>query len=485
MTRLQTFAAVLLALSCVAAPLLAQDDDDEPDPMKEARWDKNAKKPWPTAQKTDIERLDEGKVLITNEAYKQIFSAYMDGSRPLFITSDSVLNAYHVLYEESILRLEKANAGKLSEILQFVWKHLPAAGKGYRGRPKLVAAARKRAQVVIGTALRLLGDTSIKPSRDVAALIDAEVKRVEAASGQVKPKWLGAPGATFVALDYTRYKPRGFYTKSDRLKRYFRAVSWLQSIPFRLSSDEELVSMLMLAGCLDWDNFPKHDFMKAREYEHFFRIYARFVGAADDWDLTTLQDEAGNNKRLNLDPRNKEGLTRLRNDLKREATGYGKGPLINDQLRFAPDDPSQTAEPNFRVLSARRTPDAILFGRTTDLRRFKRPFPSGLEVCASLGSTFARSKLTGGDREKLLETIDGCHAHFKGHGLYVRYLDCLAALLDKPERDAPAFMSGEAWQTKSCQTVLAGVGAASPHVGAAGQADRALPRPHAAACGVR
>jgi len=456
MTRVQTFAAVLLALSLVVAPAVAQRRRDEVDPMKAARWDKNVKTAWPTAQEADIKRLDEGKVLITNEAYKQIFSAYMGGSRPLFITSDSLLNAYHVLYEESILRLEKANARKLAEILQFVWKYLPAAGKEYRGRPELVAAARRRAQVVIGTALRLLGDATIKPTREVGALIDAEVKRVEAATGQVKPKWLGPPDDTLIALDYTRYKPRGFYTRSDRLKRYFRAVSWLQSIPFRLSSDEELVSMLMLAGCLDYDNFPKGNFLKEHEYRGFLRGYARFIGAGDDWDMTTLQNKASNYKRLNLDPRAKHGLTRLREGLKKEAMGYGKGPQINDQLRFAPEDPSQTAEPHFRVLSARRTPDAILFGRTTDLRIFKRPFPSGLEVCAALGSTYARSKLTGEEREKLLQTIDACKGHFEGSGLYVRYLHCLAALIDKPEPDAPAFMSGDAWQTKSCQTVLAG-----------------------------
>ena len=56
----------------------------------------------------DISSLEKNRILITNEAYKQIFSAYLSGDKPLFITSDSLINAYHVLYEESILRTAQA-----------------------------------------------------------------------------------------------------------------------------------------------------------------------------------------------------------------------------------------------------------------------------------------------------------------------------------------------------------------------------------------
>jgi hypothetical protein len=57
---------------------------------------------------------------------------------------------------------------------------------------------------------------------------------------------------------------------------------------------------------------------------------------------------------------------------------------------------------------------------------------------------------------QLLPLIDGHKELFRGGNLYCQYLNCLAALLDKPEPDAPAFMSSPAWQIKSCQTALAG-----------------------------
>jgi hypothetical protein len=257
-----------------------------------------------------------------------------------------------------------------------------------------------------------------------------------------------------MALDYTRYKPRGFYTRSESLQRYFRAVSWLQSIPFRVEKDEELLAILMLGRTVTYERFLD-DFAKGEEIESFFRGFSEFVGAGDEWDIMTAAHQAQQELKFDLGA---DGMTRVRESLLEEASGYGKGPQINDQVRFAPADPAKTAEVNFRIISAYRTPDAVLFQRTTDIRRTGRlnRFPSGLEVCAALGSTFAASKLTDKDREKLLETIEESKSLFKGDSLYVDYLDCLAALVGECEPDAPPFMKNDAWKTKSCQTALGG-----------------------------
>ena len=115
-----------------------------------------------------------------------------------------------------------------------------------------------------------------------------------------------------------------------------------------------------------------------------------FVGPGDDWSLMGAAHEAQNEIRLAM-----SGLASEREYLLQRATRDGKGPQINDQLAFAPDDPTQTAEVGFRVIPAYRTPDAVLFQRTTDPRKFQRAFPNGLEVCAALGSSYARSRLAG------------------------------------------------------------------------------------------
>jgi hypothetical protein len=266
------------------------------------------------------------------------------------------------------------------------------------------------------------------------------------------PPWLAKRDRTFLGLDYSRYKPRGFYIRSERLERYFRAVAWLQSIPFRVSKDEELVSIMMLGSCVPGNRLGR-SVSPSREYREFFRAYLMFIGSGDDWDLMTAAYEAGKVPGYDL---NGDALGKLKAELVKKATRDGEGPQINDQLRFAPTDPNAEAEANFRIISAYRTPDGILFHRTTDLRRFDRALPDGLEVCTALGSAFAREKLTYGDKAKLLKTIDEAKSVFSGDSLYFAYLECLAALLDEPEKDAPSFMKSAAWEAKSCNTALGG-----------------------------
>lgn len=421
-----------------------------PDPAHGYDWKALAQKHGLRAR--EIEQLAKDKILVTNQAFKQVFTPYLASDVPVFITSDSLLNGFHVLYEESVLRLEQANARKLGGILKFIWTNLATADKAFKGKPELVAAAKIRGKVLVATAMRLLGEDPLPLEATIAALVNAEVGRVEAAKGRQKPDWLGPPDPGFTALDYTRYQPRGFYTKTPALQRYFRTVSWLQSVPFRVSKDEELVSILMLGNCVTDRRFTK-DFKRERDIRVFFQVFAQLLGPGDDWGLMNAAQTAQNVIHLDGD---EGGLARVREDLLKQATGYGKGPQINDQLAFAPDDPTQAAELAFRVIPAYRTPDAVCFQRTTDPRKFQRDLPSGLEVGVLLGSPYARSRLAAEEKGKVLAEIDRCKALCSGESLYGEYLRCLEALLGKPESDAPPFMSSVAWQIKSCQTALAG-----------------------------
>jgi hypothetical protein len=439
-------AAVLFLLLATCLPAFAQ-RDALPDPSKGYKWEDAAKKLGLTPD--EIQQLSRDKVLVTNQAFKQVFTPYLGHGAPVFITSDSLLNAYHVLYEESVLRLERSNARKLPEVLGVIWKNLDAAGFGIKGKPELVAAARLRAKVVIGTALALLGDATIKPDAEAAKLIGEEVKRVEEARENMKPAWLGPPDDGFLALDYSRYKPRGFYMRSEPLQRYFRAVSWLQSIPFRVDRDDELLSILLLGERIGGERAGLDQCFL------FFRGFSDFIGAPDDWDITTALAAARDNNRIDLAG---EGLAPTRAQLHENARIHHYQPMISHTRQLPPGDPSAVADLAFRVLPAYRTPDAILFQRTTDLRvfEFRRPFPTGLEVCAALGSTWAQGKIGGQDRKTVLKIIAESSDVFRGSSLYFGYLDCLRALLDQPEPDAPAFMKTEPWRVKSCQTALAG-----------------------------
>jgi len=400
----------------------------------------------------DVTQLGENRLLVTNETYRQVFEAYSSPTHPPFITPDSLLNAYHVLYEESILHLETTRALQLPEILRIIVNNIEFSDNHLIGKPALVTSARRRAMLVTGIAMGLLDNSFRFKDETLNTIIEREIQRVLAATGRGTPQWLGPFDGSFMELDYTRYKPRGFYTRTETLKRYFRAVSWLQSIPFRLSRDEEFLAILMLGNTIVPERLKNCDMEE--KIRTFFTAYNSFIGIHDDWDLTTAMQEGGKKLVLNLDSDN---LNKRRRRLQERAKLQSEPPLINDQIQLPPNDPKEMADLTFRILSAYRTPDGILFGRTTDIRQFEsRHYPTGLEVAVALGSTFAREHLDDPYRTQVLDVIDSCEPQFSGHSLYFEYLHVLQSLLDDPEFDAPDFMRNTVWQAKSCNTALAG-----------------------------
>lgn len=447
----------LLLLPFLAAPLLAQGREPDwgqaHDPAHGYRWQDEGKALGLCDE--DIEKLGRDKVLLTNDAFKQVFEPYLHARVTQFITSDSLLNAFHVLYEESILHLERANAKRLTEVLSHLWGRVAPIAESMQGKPDLVAAARRRAQVVLGTAMSLLGIDPKSDDADLSKLIAEETARVIAGTGTLKPEWLGPPDPGFVAIDYSRYRPRGLYARSEDLTRYFRAVSWLQSIPFRPRIEQELLSVFLLGLALH----PSHrigdePLTTRRDFGPFFRCFSTFVGAGDSWDLSMwCRGHDSTWEHLDLEGRT---VAEAIGWSAKHVTEADQDPKINDQLGFAPEAGGQPVEASIRILSARRTPDAVLFQRTSRIEGIDPRWPTGLEVCVALGSARAKALLQSKDRERVLTEIDAARPLFQGNSLYVRYLDCLRALIDAPEPDAPAFMSTEAWQDKSCQTVLSG-----------------------------
>jgi hypothetical protein len=430
----------------------------------------------------DVTRLETDKLLITDQAYKQIFTPYLAADLPVFVTADSLLNAYHVLYEESVRRLERRRAGELPKVLRVLWDSLDRKdNRRLTGNARLAAAARRRARIVLGTALKLLGDDALKqPDDDVAAAIDAEVRKVLDASARDEPDWLGQVAPRFAGLDYSRFRPVGFYAGSAQLEPYFRATAWLQAVPFSLEDDEATLAILLIA-----DGVPRHrGFLDGRNdrdapepavsrqaFQNYFRGLEPFSGEPDDWDLITAA-EALPPLGLKLDL---GGRRTVRSQLPEglDPANWSEG-RTNDQLLLPPenlDEAPPSIGPNVRILSAARVPDAELFSHTTDPAVPGRAYPSGLDVCAALGSAEARGMLPRAkDGGTLVRAIDE-HRLLGGGGpddeegeedvpgessLYVQYLGCLAALVDEPEPDAPPMASSRPWRLKNNQAALAG-----------------------------
>lgn len=381
---------------------------------------------------TAIAQLERDSILVTDNTYKQVFSPYFGGGTA-FITSDALLNAYHTLYEESIFRLESTNAGRLSLFLKIVLGGLKGADGGITGNDDLKKRAGRRARLVTGIAYRLLDDEFRFNDPELDSILDDETKRIISATGQRMPEWLGVSSDSFMGIDYNRYKPRGFYTRSERLSRYFRAMAWLQSIPFRIDHDEEFLAFLMLKETVEYVD------------DHGLIDYGRLLGSPDNIDVLNCPGYTSGN----IDLSGKD-LEQLKEHYRKIATDRQTN-QIND------------AAPGLRILSACQTPGALLFSKTTGPERV---LPSGLDVATAMGSDYA-GRLLGDPASDLQKNIALTKSRFKGipgapsnHGprqlssLYYTYLYALQALVDAPESDAPDFMRTTAWTVKSLNTLL-------------------------------
>lgn len=379
-SAMRSLLSSLIALSATAVVLSAKPDALTPEQQKQ---------------------LDQDKIIVTDNTWRQIFTPYIFAGQPVFITSDSVLHAYHVLLEESVSQMESQQALRMAGVLDAVLAQInPDTVDG------VPSEAVERAQLLLGTAARLAG-SHWGEGTAIDAKIAAEVKRVEAAEGLHLPAWM-KPGHGLVALDYRVFKPSGFYTRSASLQGYFRALRWMQTVPLRLQDPAELEAAQVLGEAL--------------------------------WEEGSIPD-----------------LASLWTSLSGAATTPALG--LIEELRWSPENLVEAASREAHgevdkvfVFPSAALPDAKLMERTTTPRR---PYPDPLDVGAWLGSPLALRLLKTED-DAVLKAIAAKPELENPASLYGDYLLCLTRLLEAPEPDAPPFMSTPAWERKSLNTALSG-----------------------------
>lgn len=409
-------------------------------------------------KQAEIASLARDKVLIENIELRQSFEAYTKPPRPVFITSDSALNAFHVLFEDSFRELELRRVVALRQQLEIVLTQSREQMAGMRNA-HTVAELRpgwEHAQLVVGPALRLLGTGREFFDESVRDEIDRQVEKIRAAEAVELPAWLGPAHRSLMAVDYRACRPIGFYSDSELLQNYFRAVRWLQSIPFRAERDAELTAIGLLGDATN----------KAHRTQTrvFFAGYDNLLGRTDDPGLGEAAYEFQN---LLMGGRNAQpwnlALADKRRWLLRRFMRDDEWNKLRNTIQLPPAAAEKLASIQFRVLSAYRLPDSLALAGTAEPGRL----PSGLVVATLLGSDFARRQLVGTVAEdKLAAGLKAAQDDWhppkdperrpRSASLYDRYLELLTTLSAAPEPDAPAFMRNEAWAAKSCLTILSG-----------------------------
>lgn len=393
-----------------------------------------------------IEQLATQKFLIGTHQFRQSFEPYAGADVPFFITTDSLLNGFHVLFEDSFKELEIRRAVRLRKTLEETIANVRAKLKSPNLVPEVVAPAWAQAQRAIGPALVLLGASAELFDETVRPEIAAQVAKIRETSAVELPGWLAPATEDLVALDYRRLKPVGFYASTTFLADYFRAVRWMQMVPYRVERDAELGAIALLGA-----GVPRLERSTAGSY---FEVYEKCLG---DPDGRSLKDAI----RLRLEPErplSADWVAQLRARWS-WLTAPRDRSLVNSDLRAESADSVAKRPETFRVIAGYRLPDAVLFQRLAD----RGEEVTGLQVAALAGLPWAEAKLKASQSPFAGEALKKAAEQLRPDGelrfnasLYEKYLDVIGTLGAPADPDAPAFMSSDAWAAKSCQTALAG-----------------------------
>jgi len=184
-----------------------------------------------------LEKLAEAGVVASPADYPEFHVLYQESVKsnlPVFVTSDALLHAYHLIFDQLLSTLEEeVFLPKLRELNQALLAQTLAEYEQLKGTAWETAAKNIYAYVAVGSRL---ADPEFELPEAVRDLAQAELDLIEAAGGP-------APSPIFRHLkygeDYSQYTPRGHYTKSEALKNYFKAMMWYGRMTFRLEDRED------------------------------------------------------------------------------------------------------------------------------------------------------------------------------------------------------------------------------------------------------
>lgn len=155
---------------------------------------------------------------------------------PIYVTADTPLHLFHIQFDETLKEIEESVF--YADIVAVTRAMLRASENDYKIFKGDLKEAAKRNVAYFSVALMQF-DQEFNPQSYIKKWADWECEHIEEHRGL--PDYLDARKNSLfrVSEDYSQYKPRGHYTRSDTLKRYFRGMMWFGRMTFLLKGHEK------------------------------------------------------------------------------------------------------------------------------------------------------------------------------------------------------------------------------------------------------
>lgn len=391
--------------------------------------------------------LENNGFVVIPGRYEQFYSVYFDckeNNIPVFVTTDCVLHTYHILYDYTLRILETEHFSK--DCLILTEKMVDVSIDYYRETDDEAVLKNVAYFSVAG---KLLDETFAVPS-EVQNLVEEELKLIERHEG-----FSESPIFRYKE-DYSQYVPRGHYTRSETLKKYFKAMMWYGRIMFRLESEEETLQALYIVKAIE-------DTGTLELWDRIYEPTVFFVGKSDDlnvFEYQALAREVFGEHVAISDLQDKKKLNQFI-----EKAWDLQDPRINSAWVKDTEDAEEETK-GFRFMGQRFIPDSYMFQQLVygkvGTQSDPRLFPKGLDIMAILGSDRALEHLESEKQYKNYEEqMESLRKEFSAldhsvwtQNLYWTWLYCLLPLLDEKDSQYPLFMQSDAWTDKELFTAL-------------------------------
>ncbi|MCL1941524.1 MAG: DUF3160 domain-containing protein [Synergistaceae bacterium] len=303
---------------------------------------------------------------------------------PNFVTTDVFLHTFHLVFSRGLKKIEEVNfAPALEKMLGDSLKKLDALEKKSGKNAKAVFAHARDFLTVPLTLCapdQKLSKLSARARAETDLVLKAEKIEESAISGKKE--------------DYTFYKPRGHYTASEQLSRYFRAMAYLGGISFQLETgdpkrDRDNTALTALL-CVLFEDKDLH-----KQWNYIFEPLTYLIGAADDPtinDFTPIVKKILNGKLDKLT--DAKTLDAMRKEL---IAATPKPRIIDVPTGNVSQEEREEIASGLRLLGRRFVLDAWVFGQLTSPNvgsdSSPRNLPKVADVMAALGSNIADAEL--------------------------------------------------------------------------------------------
>ena len=391
------------------------------------------------------QRLAEDGFTIVPARHEQLFEIYEENDYrefPNFVTTDLYLQLYHLYFDCMLRELEETSLLPLMIKFTRDMHELLYNMERWSGSDETIEKIAHHNATYYNIAYKLFtGEYISNPDKD-----DIDAEEVSKVMSAVDAPSNFMQDYKEIMFGYSLFRPRGHYTRSEKLLRYFRGMMWLQTANFGLNHKDEVLAAVMQAYALKYE---------IKEYEKLNKLITYLMGESDNLSLPQVMTEVEKTG-LQIEDliHNDEAIAKITATLEK---------VGNKQTRIRPKF-EKTSHNKINVMPQRYQPDAEVLLNMVDYdnKPTKRATPKGLDFFAAMGVSAAEQILMD-EQTEWKAYNDSLKAMKKrmseinwNQTIATQWMNTLKVLNDKEQKDKlPYYMVNPEWSKKDLNAALA------------------------------